>query len=178
MRALVSCIVTVLLVSMLSGCEGEDCTPCGPSPEQALAQFRKEFEFGSQGTADSVFVHLMYMTRATVLELNLQPEDEDSVFTIDAVNNPDFDLAAAIMTDGVDDLMEFWVFARPADFGTGIQRYESEFFEGGFTGDLSPDLTGAEITRIFLNVDRLRIENYTGYSMCELQLRVTIMGRL
>ena len=101
--------------------------------------------------------------------------DEGETFTIDGSNNPDYDEAIALLTNGTDEEIIFWS-RFPNGSGGGLGSFESFFLNGGFTGEYDPNLAGAEVTRIELYIDEIWIDNQGTYTQYELTYRTVFMG--
>jgi Dockerin type I domain len=80
------------------------------------------------------------------------PDDVGSTFTISS--GPVFDLAASVLTNGIDDSVTFrWLIGGG---GGGLVTMENRFFFDGSSG--GPDFQGNDITDISLVLDSLTID--------------------
>jgi hypothetical protein len=131
---------------------------------------------GGTGGYDSLRVTCHYTaTTDTLFDIYVDNTDEGYMFTIDESNNPDFIEAIALLTNGTDENIIFWV-RFPSGSGGGIGALESYFLEGGFSGEYDPDLQGAEITEIRLYMEELWIDNQGDYTEYGITFRTVFMG--
>jgi hypothetical protein len=166
-------------LGILSGCSDDDCTPCSVPPvaDQPLAIFSDHGGGSIYAGFDSVRIVCSYWsTTDTLYDIFIDAPDDGKTFTIDESNNPDFNEAVAILTNGLDDDMHFWML-WPSGEGSGAPGTESYFLNGGLSREWYPDLAGAEVTKILLHVDYFTIDNQVTFTEYELKYRVVFMGR-
>ncbi len=171
-------VVCVAALGLLYSCS-DDCDPCGVCPVnvQPLAEYLRVAGGGGSGGYDSLQIVCHYTaTTDTLFDVWIDESDEDFVFTIDETNNPDFDEAIAMLTNGTDENIIFWV-RFPSGSGGGAGSLESYFLDGGFSGEFVPDLAGAEVTEIRLYIEDIYIDNTGSYTNYEVTYRVVFMGR-
>jgi len=166
-------------LGVLGGCSDDDCSPCSvPSvPDQPLATFSEHIGGGTYASFDSIRLICSYWTTTdTLYDIFIDASDDGNTITIDENNNPDFNEAVAILTNGLDDDMHFWAL-WPNGTGGGSPGTESYFLNGGLSNEWYPDLAGVEVTKILLHVDYFSIDNQGTYTEYDLQYRVVFMGR-
>ena len=179
MKQLFLVFACVAVLGFLNSCSDDDCNPCAPCPvyEQPLAEYLRITGGGGTGGFDSVRITCHYSaTTDTLFDIYVDDSDEGLMFTIDSSNNPDFDEAIALLTNGIDETIYFWT-RFPNGSGGGIGSNESHFLEGGFSGEYDPDLAGAEVTEIRLYIEELWIDNQGVYTEYELTYRTVFMGK-
>jgi hypothetical protein len=178
MKRLFFVFVCATALGVLGGCSDEDCDPCAPCPttEQPLAEYLRDTGGGGTGGFDSLRVTCHYVsTNDTLFDIWVDESDEDSVFVIDETNNSGFDEAIALLTNGTDESISFWV-RFPSGSGGGTTSSESTFLKGGFSGEYDPDLAGAEVTEIRLYMEEIWIDNQGGYTEYGITYRTVFMG--
>ena len=178
MKQLFLIFACIAVIGFLNGCSDDDCDPCAPCSvnEQPLAEYLRSTGGGGTGGYDSLRVTCHYAaTTDTLFDIYVDESDDGSIITIDATNNPDFEEAIAMLTNGTDEHIYFWV-RFPSGSGGGISALESYFLEGGFSGEYDPDLAGAEITEIRLYMEEIWIDNQGGYTDYEITYRAVFMG--
>ncbi len=177
MKRLLFVCVCFAALGIMSSCGDDDCSPCAPHPVQPLAEYLRIAGGGGSGSYDSLRVTCHYSTTTdTLFDLWVDESDEDYMFTIDASNNPDFDGAIARLTNGTDESIIWWV-RFPNGSGGGNGGLESSFLEGGFSGDLYPDLHGAEVTEIRVYIEEIWINVDISFTEYGLTYRAVFMGR-
>lgn len=177
MERLCMVFACVALLGLSSGCSDEDCDPCAPIPIQPLAEYYIDAGVGSSGGYDSVRVLCYYSaTPDTLYDLYVDEADEGHTITIDGSNNPDFNEAVAILTNGEDDYLYFYML-YPNGGGGGSSGDESDFLNGGLTRQYYPDLAGAEVTEIRLYMESISIDNQGSWTSCNIQYQILFMGR-
>lgn len=179
MKRFAMLIACAAALALLSGCSEDDCSPCAPCTvsEQPLAEYVRITGGGGTGGYDSLRVTCHYIaTTDTLFDIYVDESDEGDMFTIDSSNNPDFNEAIALLTNGTDEDIIFWV-RFPSGSGGGIGGLESSFIEGGFSGEYDPDLAGAEVTEIRLYMEDLWIYNQGGYTDYGITYRTVFMGK-
>ena len=166
-------------LSFTAGCGDDECAPCAPVvSEQPLASFSHAMGGGtSSAVGDSLRLNFVSSSADTLFDLYVTEADSGTVRTISAGKYPPFADAAARLSDGVDDHWTFWVRSVSGGFGGGNGSNESNWLVGGYTGVYTPDLQGAEITKIWLYLNEVSIVLESGYTTFEIQARVVIMGR-
>ena len=178
MKRLLFVFLCVAALGVLGGCGDEDCDPCDPctGAEQPLAEYLRIAGGGGTGGFDSLRVTCHYSaTTDTLFDIYVDESDEGYIITIDASNNPDFNEAIAMLTNGLDEFIYFWV-RFPNGSGGGISALESYFLEGGFSSEYNPDLAGAEVTEIRLYMEKIWIDNQGGYTEYEIVYRTVFIG--
>lgn len=178
MKRLLFLIACVTVLGFLCSCSDDDCSPCAPCPvyEQPLAIFYDFTGGGIWASYDSVRLVCSYSaTTDTLYAVFIDAADDGTTITIDESNNPDFNEAVAILTNGQDDDMHFWSL-WPSGEGSGAPGTESYFLNGGLTNEWYPDLAGAEVTKILLHIDHFEIDNQVTYTEYEVRYRVVFVG--
>lgn len=177
MKRLLVVFACIAALGLLSGCGDDDCSPCAPIPDQPLAQYSEYVGGSIYASHDSIRLICSYSaTTDTLYDVFIDASDDGTTIEIDGSNNPDFDEAVAILTNGEDEDMHFWVY-WPYSTGSGTPGTESEFLNGGFSHEWYPDLAGAEVTRILLHIDYFSIDNQGTYTEFDLYYSVVFMGR-
>jgi hypothetical protein len=151
-----------------------------PPVERPLAQITAEIASVRlfEVIPDSLIISLRYyMSGDRVVYVPIDETDAGSTFEIDSGNNPDWDEAISYLTNGSNDDMALYLIMMPWSMGPGLNSTESEFLKGGLTGDMLPDLSGAEITRILLIIDDVEINIMPGpETEFSASFRITVMG--
>jgi hypothetical protein len=179
MKPILVLLACVIALTFLNSCSDDDCAPCAPCPilEQPLAEYVRITSGGGSGGYDSLRITCHYTaTTDTLFDIYVDESDEGYMLTIDESNNPDFSEAIALLTNGTDEGIIFWV-RFPSGSGGGIGSNESYFIEGGFSGEYNPDLAGAEVTEIRLYMEDLYIDNQGDYTDYEIAYRTVFMGK-
>ena len=178
MRTFLVMMACVVTLSVLAGCSDEECDPCVPVvPVQPLAQMDAAMGGGSSMGTDTLWVYCVSSNSDTLFDLLVTEDDEGTVKMVDAGLYPEFANAAATLTDGVDDGWTFWVRLHPDGGGGGAGRSESTWLEGGLTGEYDPDLHGAEVSQILINLDYIYVDNQISWTDFSVEVRLVIMGR-
>ena len=167
------------LALILAGCSDEDCTPCAPVvTEQPLAQFDHIWS-GLTATeiGDTLRINFVSSSSDTLFDLYVTEADNNTAKIFNARSYPPFIEAAARLSDGVDDQWKFWFRSLLGEYGGGPETSESGWLEGGFMGEYNPDLLGAEITKIWLFIDRVSIYRQGDFTTYHIAVRVFIMGK-
>lgn len=176
-----------LLVLGAVGCSDDECPTCPEVPVQALAQIDFDRRGGSSVVTDSagvvIDVGTISVDAQAIVDLWFTAADSGRTIRIDASNNPEFAGAIEILTNGGDDRMQLHLFLDPP-VGSGTWGYESDWIDGGTTGDLHPDLAGTEISHVLLHLLDVEFESpgmdpnqdgvWTDY---DIDMRLVIMGR-
>lgn len=89
-----------------------------------------------------------------VFSIQIDESKVGQIIRIDQNNNPDFNNALALLTNGIDD--GFWFYVLYGFGSSGRGGPESDFIKGGFTGVNNPDLIGLNISYFLLHVDRVQ----------------------
>lgn len=123
-------------------------------------------------------------TRLPVFGFAISSADEGTTIRVDRTTNPSFDAAVELLTNGADDrigLSRSGVQPPPA--GGGVSTMESTWIAGS-PGAIPPDFAGAEITHVFVHVDRADVQapgsdpNGDGeWIDFDLAVRVEVWGR-
>jgi hypothetical protein len=181
MRTILFLLTCVVACSFATGCSDDDCLSCPPpqSQEQPLAQFiRVEGYDNDQGSYFNVRIKILYSaTSDTLANLVVDQSDQGSTFTLSPADRR-FAGVAAMLTNGEDDRLSVSAMLDPGGAGSGATGNESNFLQGGFTGDMTPDLAGAEVTKILLHLDRLTMIRQGGTTSFTVGFRVVFMGKL
>ena len=179
MRTVLIVLACIIAVGFTAGCSDDDCPSCPPPEveEQPLAQFVRAERYENQaGAFFSVRIKILYSaTNDTLAYLLVDGSDSGTTFTFDA-SDPGFAGFAAMATNGVDDQLSVSAMLDPAGGGSGSFGGESNFLQGGLTGDLTPDLAGTQVTSILLHLDRLTILRQGGTTRFNADFRVVYMG--
>jgi len=179
MRIVLIVIACVIACGIVAGCSDEDCPSC-PAPvsqEQPLAEFvRADSYENQQGDFYSVRIKIYYLDTAdTLANLVVDGTDQGTTFTFDASDRGFADFAA-MAANGADDRLSVTTMLDPNGGATGSFGAESNFYQGGLTGDLSPDLAGTTVTSVLLHLDRLSIFRQGGTTRFSADYRVVYMG--
>lgn len=177
MKQLLLILACFTVLVFLNSCGEDECSPCAPVPEQPLAVHSVDSGIGSSGGFDSVRVLCYYSAFTdTLFDVYVDESDEGYTITINASNNPDFDEAVARLTNGVDDDLYFYLLF-PNGGGGGGSSHESDYLDGGLTGEYDVDLEGAEVTKILLHMDYVSIDNQGSSTSCDIEYQVVFVGR-
>ena len=180
MRIVLIVLTCVIACGFAISCSDDDCLTCPPPQvqEQPLAQFARTEGYENQaGNFFSVRIKIFYTaTSDTLADLLVSEADVGSTFTFTATD-PRFADFVAMTTNGVDDRLSVSAMLDPAGGGSGSSGNESNYYQGGLTGDMDPDLAGAEITSILLHLDRLVIFRQGGTTRFDADFRVVYMGK-
>ena len=179
MRNLFVLLACAATLCVTAGCSDDECAPCAPVvSEQPLASISHGMGGGtSSAVGDSLRFNFVSSSADTLFDLYVTEADSGTVRTINAGNYPPFADAAARLSDGVNDPWVFWVRSVSGGFGAGNGSNESSWLAGGFTGVYTPDLQGAEITKIWLYINEVSIVLESGFTTFDIEARVVIMGR-
>jgi hypothetical protein len=157
MRNCLILLSIVLIIASLSGCSDDDCTPCSP-PSNTETQLAV-LTFGTRGGSQQIFDYMILSVyyaggQITLPEVALTGGGEGYTVVFDTSTagvTSFFDS----LTNGTDEVL-VQKFYGPSGTGT-YGRYESEWIEGGSTGEFYPDLIGAEISRAVVHLDNVVI---------------------
>jgi hypothetical protein len=126
-----------------------------------------------------MYIEFQYRDTPGVLVYQIVDNDDDyTTFEFNSGNWTDFDVVAALLTNGVDDRMMLSVQFYPTGGGSGSMMNESTYFKGGPTGTMLPDLAGAEVTRFLLHMGNVYILDNAGNTTYMIDFRIVIMGRI
>jgi len=161
----------------LAGCGDDDAT-CPGLPEQPLAEIVCT-DTRTIGQSFSALRVICYYPAGpdTLYDLTLDAGDKLQKFVIDQSSNPDFDAAASILTNGIDDNFYLYLKLPSGVVASGGNTTEFLTFRGGYSGNHYPDLEGAEVTRVFLYVDNIWFDNSPPNTTYHILYRAVIMGR-
>ncbi len=152
MKRYVMAIVLLAAFCILSGCGNDECPTC---PEPPIAQFSFVFSGGTAEQIESLRCALGYETHTyadTIATVILQDGDMGIRRTFDAENSPNFVAFSEMMTNGIDDTMRLTAWRLPGGLPMSVGSSESVLFMGGLTGDMNPDLAGAQITKVMMTI--------------------------
>lgn len=96
--------------------------------------------------------------RIPVFGFPISSADQGTTTRVDRTNNPSFEAAVALLTNGTDDrigLSRSGVSPPPG--GGGESTMESAWIAGS-PGAIPPDFAGAEITHVLVHVDRADVQ--------------------
>ena len=179
MKALLVLIVCAAALGLLYGCGEDDCNPSGVClvSEQPLAEFTHGVDASTESGYDSVRIVIICYSAYpdTLVDMYIDESDEGSTVTIDAGSNPDFNNAAATLTNGINDLIYVLAIYKPSGTFTGIS--ESDLLKGGLTGEYLPDLAGTELTKVLVHLDNIYIYDGGTTWYYDIDFRVVIFGR-
>jgi hypothetical protein len=179
MRIVLIILACVIVCSLTTGCGDEDCPACPDTvaQEQPLAQFVRAESYENQaGNFYSVRIKIYYTaTNDTLAYLLVDGTDSGTTFTFDA-SDPGFADFAAMATNGADDRLSISAMLDPSGGGSGSSGNESNYYQGGLTGDMTPDLAGTTVTSILLHLDRLTIFRQNNTTRFNADFRVVYMG--
>ena len=188
MKALLVLIICAATLGLLYGCGEDDCNPSGVCPvsEQPLAEFTNVIDVSSGSGYDSVRIIICNYSPNldppidisqldTLVDIYIDEADEGSTVTIDARSNPDFNNAAATLTNGINDLVYILVIYEPWGSSPGIS--ESDLLKGGLTGEYLPDLAGTVLTKVLVHLDNIDIYDGGTTWYYDIDFRVVIFGR-
>jgi hypothetical protein len=180
MRTVLIVLACIIACSLTAGCSDDASCPNCPTPEvqeQPLAQFVRAESYEDQtGNFYSVRIKIYYTaTNDTLAYLLVDGTDSGTTFTFDA-SDPGFADFAAMATNGIDDRLSVSAMLDPSGGGSGVMGNESNYYQGGLSGDMTPDLAGAQVTSILLHLDRLTIFRQGGTTLFNADFRVVYMG--
>jgi hypothetical protein len=195
-------VVALFVLPLLTGCGDDD--PVAPGaivPVQPLAEIRLSTFAGMSAVSDTIALSFMLSVTPfpkagdandsgpriaptpELVSVRMTNADEGTTRQINASNNPDYQAAIAILTNGVDDHGRV-LFSIPAAGSVGGEGSESSYIKGGILGNFDPDLSGAEITGLTVVFKRVQIDtpgsdpnsdgNWTDFVI---DARVVITGR-
>ena len=150
-------LLTGMLV-VFAGC-GDDEDPFVPEPPVAEILGIMGFDERSGGAtlSDSLVVSITVgpftPEPALLFKLGSVNDLSSIVITVDASTNPEFAEAVSLLTNGVDDYLAFRMERLPGGSGSERDLMESTGFQGGFTGNFTPDFKGARITHVVVAID-------------------------
>ena len=157
MKRYVMAIVLLAAFCILSGCGNDECPTCPepPAADYPIAQFSFVFSGGTAEQIESLRCALGYETYTyadTIATVILQNGDMGIRRTFDAENSPNFVAFSEMMTNGIDDTMRLTAWRLPGGLPMSVGSSESVLFMGGLTGDMNPDLAGAQITKVMMTI--------------------------
>jgi len=179
MRNLFVLLACAAALGIMAGCGDDACSPCAPVVcDQPLAQISLGMGGGtSSDIGDTLRILFRSSSADTLFDLYVTGADDSTVKTISAGSYPLFAGAAARLSDGVDDSWMFYVRFVSVPGGGGSGSNEWNFLGGGFSGDYIPDLLGAEITKIYLYINRVSVVREDSFTDYEVAARIVIMGK-
>lgn len=179
MRSFLIPLALTTIVCLFSACSEDESNPCScpPIQEQPLAQIVRTYT-GSVGlTINSLCIDYSYATGDTLYCLSLDVTDKEQKYTFDNTNNPDFDRAVAMLTNGVDDNLLLYLRMPNGTHLQGGWTTEVMLFRGGYSGEYYPDLEGAEITRVDVYIQDIWFQHSPPNTTYFLLFNAVIMGR-
>ncbi len=178
MRPSLVLIACVFVLGFVAGCGDDECDPYVPVvSEEPLAQISITGGGGAAYLTDTLRINFVSSSYDTLFNLLITAADEGTARMIDAATYPAFADAAARLADGVNDQWTFWVRLYPSSSGGGWGTSETNWIDGGLTGEYVPDLLGAEITKARLILDRVDIVADAGYTNYDIEARIVIIGK-
>lgn len=178
MRTSLLFVACVFALSVLAGCGEDDCAPCDPCvSEQPLAQMDLGIGGGTTQEVDATLrIYFFTSSGDTLFDMEITAADDGTVRMVDADVYPNFAAAAGRLSDGVDDMWTIYVTYIAGGLAGGGGNYETDWLNGGFTGEYDPDLQGARITKIYLYLDEVEILQSAGDTDWNLEARVIVFG--
>ena len=179
MRSLPLLLACATILCIAAGCGDDECSPCALAvSDQPLAQIN----IGMGGRenvilSDTLGISFVSSNNETLFNLIVTPADQGTTKMVNASVYPQFTAAAARLSDGVNDHWTFRIRTFPSDVGAGSTTIESGWLAGGYSGGYTPDLHGAEITRIWINLRAVTIDQGSDYTFYGITARIVIMGR-
>jgi len=172
-------LACAVILGMAAGCGDDECSPCDPVvSDQPLAQIDIG-TFGRENVilSDTLEISFVSSNNETLFKMIVTPADQGTTKMVNAGVYPQFTAAAARLSDGVNDQWTFHIRTFPSDVGGGTITSESGWLSGGYAGGYTPDLHGAEITRIWINLREVTIDQGSDYTFYGVTARVVIMGK-
>lgn len=154
------------LATLLTACGGDAVGPVTTHPPELLG----DIEVGTNGGTSSPTLVLSVSlwvgvdrpgeetTRVPVFGFPITSADEGTTIRVDSTNNPSFEAAVALLTNGTDDrigLSRSGVLPPPS--GGGVSVMESAWIAGS-AGATPPDFEDAGITHVLVHVDRADVQ--------------------
>jgi hypothetical protein len=162
MKRYVMVIVLLAGFCILGGCGNDECTTCPELPvaDYPIARFSFAYSGGTAEQTESIRCALGYETSMfpdTIATVILRDGDVGIRRTFDAENSPNFVAFSDTMINGINDRMRLTVWRYPGGLTMSLGNFESALFMGGLTGDMNPDLAGAQITRVMMTIRTVTI---------------------
>ena len=163
MRLSAKLIVLLAAFCIIGGCSDDECPSCPEPPvdDYPIAQFSFEFSGGAAEQVESFRCALRYDTNTStdsIATVILRDGDTGICRTFDAENSPNFSAFSEMMTNGSDDMIQLIGWRLPSELISGFGGAESSVFMGGLTGDMNPDLAGAQITGVMMTIQAVAID--------------------
>ncbi len=205
-RRLVKFVFVVLLCGLVlplfTSCGDDDpVAPTSTVPVQPLAEIRLFTIAGTRAVSDTVVLSFALSVAnfpkageandnsppvaptPELVSVRITSTDEGTTRQINASNNPDYQAAIAILTNGVDDFGQDF-FSLVGGGAVGGNQRESSYLNGGILGNYDPDLSGAQITGVTVVFKRVQFDtpgsdpNSDGiWTDFTIDARVVLMGR-
>ncbi len=153
--------------------------PLRSCESQALAQLTLSASGGTTIISNNLTLRLNSegSTTETIFTLVVNLSSVGQTYKFDHTNSATFNAATALLTNGIDDGLEFW---RSLSGGTpgseSSTSYESSFIKGGITGEYNPDFSGSKIKHVLVHVDKLLLITLASSTSYDVTIRVVIMG--
>lgn len=166
-------------LGLAAGCNDTDCSTCAPVlSDQPLAQM----DIGMGGREDVILsdtlrISFVSSNAETLFSVRISPADQGATKLVSASNYPRFAAAATRLSDGVNDQWTFWLHMSPGNIESGSTSTESGWLHGGYLGIYTPDLYGAEITRIWINLKQVTVDQDVDHTSYYISGQVVIMGK-
>ena len=176
---------SIIVLACLAGCADDD-SPAAPDASQPLAYFQVAAGVASRVVSDTAGLSLFVGPDGAdfaLFEVTLTGDDAGTTMSLGPEDSADFAEAVALLTNGVDDEVALWrILSDGSAAITG--SLESIEFSGGALEGQEPDLAGAEITGISLELDTVSIQspgddpNGDGlWTSAFIEGRIVVMGR-
>ena len=179
MRSALGLLVCTIILGVTAGCSKDDCSPCAPIvSDQPLAEFSTRMEGDLPVVLnDTLGMSFVSPNAETLFSVRLTAADQGTARMVNASAYPQFSAAAARLSDGVDDMWYLWLRTFPGNFGGGSGTTEFGWLKGGYTGEYTPDLHGAEITKVWVLPKEVTIAHAGDRTSYAIELLVVIMGK-
>jgi len=127
--------------------------------------------------SDTLGICFFSANAETLFNVRISPADQGATKVVSASSYPKFTAAAARLSDGVNDQWTFSIRTFPTDIGAGSISVESGWLGGGYTGTYTPDLHGAEITKIWIVLKQVTVDQAIDHTSYFVSGQVVIMGK-
>ncbi len=125
-----------------------------------------ELDVGPDGAAENIF------------SLLIGENSKGQVFKSDRENNPNFNAAANLLTNGTDDDFLFRKSLYGTGSASGTGNSETRWIKGGITGNYKPDFVGSRVDHVLIHIDTITLNSvsnpdWTNYTV---GVRIIFMG--